>query len=273
MITVKKKFTINRSQLARKFRVENNNLDISRLISGSNLTAKRVRDFALAHRNERNKKKTANNIFRYVQISDVDTELGRIKSYRKFRGAEAPNNARRIMKYGDVLVSTRRPTRGAVVAVPKEFDGHICTVFFTTLTINNWDEVDPWYLALYLRTSLGRFQFQSIITETAYPVISDDDVLDMTVLLPDINTQREKANVYNHSVLDFFDKLNEAYSLITQAKQSVEDYLLGQEAEVLRTPKFGLDSQEIIDEDEAENNQNGTESESIPPEPVQIPLL
>lgn len=261
MITVKKKFTLNKSQLSRKFRVENNNLDITALINSTGFTVKKIGEVASSHRNERDRAATKDNTIKYVQISDIDVSLGRIKSYRKFKGSEAPNNARRIMTYGDVLVSTRRPTRGAVVAVPKEFDQEICTVFFTSLTVNNWDELDPSYLALFLRTSLGRFQFQSMITETAYPVISDEDVESMLVLLPPIENQRALAKEYEIAVKDFFSKLNETYSSITASRQKIEDFILKEEAEALDTPKFGVEVEEIIEDngrnssDEAEEGQ------------------
>lgn len=256
MISVKKAFTLPITGVSHKFRVENNNLDISELLQGSGFAAKKIRDFADAHRNERNKKQTANDVFRYVQISDIDVALGRIKSYKSFRGDQAPNNARRIMRTGDVLISTRRPTRGAIVAVPEEFDQQICTVFFTTLRIRDWSEVDPGYLALFLRTSLGRFQFQSSITETAYPVISDTDVLDMTVLLPDINRQREISQQYGAAVTQFFASLNQAYVQITSAKQAVEALVLADEAEVLESPTFGITA--VIEDVE---NEDGSEEE------------
>ena len=248
MITVKKKFTLRKSQLARKFRVENNNLDISAFISNSGFVAEKISDIAEAHRNNRNRKKTADSVFKYVQIGDIDIDLGRIKSYQTFKGSEAPNNARRIMRYGDILVSTRRPTRGAVVAVPKEFDQEICTVFFTTLTVNDWNEVDPFYLALFLRTSLGRFQFQSLITETAYPVISDEDVEDIIALIPPIEVQKTIVEKYDAAVRTFFSKLNEAYASIAFGRQETENQILGQEAEILQVPEFGLPSIEIEDD-------------------------
>lgn len=251
MISVKKAFTLPINELSHKFRVENNNLDIADLIRDSGFEAKKIKDFAFSHRNERNRKETAADSFRYVQISDIDVTLGRIKSYRTFRGDQAPNNARRIMKHGDLLISTRRPTRGAIIAVPEEFDGHICTVFFTTLRVRDWTEVDPNYLALYLRTSLGRFQFQSSITETAYPVISDADVLDMTVLLPDIDRQKAIAANYHQSVGQFFTALNEAHRGITRARQDIESFVLADEAELLEAPSFGLTTAiEEVDEEE-----------------------
>lgn len=240
MITLKKKFTLRKSEMSKKFRVENNNLDISSIVANSHLRVRRVKDVASAHREERNRKATADTTFRYVQISDVDVHLGRIRTFRTFKGAEAPNNARRIMKYGDVLVSTRRPTRGAVVAVPKEFDGHICTVFFTTLRVRDWEEVDPFFLSILLRTSLGRYQFQSMITETAYPVISDDDVESLTILLPDIDAQRQLVQEYDRSVGAFFAMLNEGYQEVARAQQDAERLVLGDAAEEISPLTFGL---------------------------------
>jgi len=256
MIHVKKAFTLRKSELGKKFRVENNNLDISALLEGSDLTAHRLGDLAEAHREERNRK-NANAKFRYIQISDIDVHLGRIKSYRVFTGDAAPNNARRKMKFGDVLVSTRRPTRGAVVAVPKDFDGQICTVFFTTLRVKDWEVLDPRYLSLFLRTSLGRFQFQSLITETAYPVISDDDVENMTVLTPDIEEQRRLSTAYSDAVTKFFANMNQAYKHVTAAKQEIETFVLGEDAEKLNTPVFGLSALE-----QAENSEDEIENES-----------
>lgn len=240
MIELKKKFVLKRSELGRKFRVENNNLDLSDIIQTTGYDIARIGDVAPAHRNDRKKAETSDSVFRYVQISDIDIELGRIKSFRTFRGDNAPNNARRIMREGDVLVSTRRPTRGAVISVPSEFDAQICTVFFTSLRVSNREELDPRYLALFLRTSLARYQFSSLITETAYPVISDDDVENMSILLPPIEVQRTLAQSFEFEVQSFFDRLNVAYAGITGARDAVESAILLNHAEVSAVRRFGL---------------------------------
>lgn len=257
MISTKKQFTIRRSALAKKFRVENNNLDITALIGATGHTVHRLGDLASAHRYERNKKATSASAFRYVQIGDIDVELGRIKSFRSFTGADAPNNARRLMSYGDVLVSTRRPTRGAIVAVPAEFEGHICTVFFTTLRVANWKVLEPRYLALFLRTSLARFQFQSMITETAYPVISDDDVESMTVLLPPLDEQHRLVEAYDTAISAYFSSINAAASAMVGARQRVEDAVVGRDAERLAVALVGLVHEVVDEEIEVEEESGG----------------
>jgi len=263
MITLKKSFILKKSQLNKKFRVENNNLEIS-FEEKSGLTVKKLKEIAISHSNDRDRKKTKDDIIKYVEIGDVDINLGKIKSFRTFKGSEAPNNARRIMSFGDVIISTRRPTRGAIFAVPQEFDKEICTAFFISLTVLDWNEVDPQYLVLFLRTSLGRLQFQSMITETAYPVIAPDDPDDMLIIYPSIDVQRQLVKEYNETVDTFFSKINKAHELIGDIKQKIENFILENDAETGEIPKFGLGLEKIaektvdgeIGEKEIEGDEN-----------------
>tara|TARA_B100001989_G_C24442621_1_gene414751 strand:+ start:72 stop:824 length:753 start_codon:yes stop_codon:yes gene_type:complete len=242
MIKTKKNFRLKISEVSRKFRVENNNLDISEILKYTDYEVFKVGDLCKPHKENRDKKLTNEKKFRYVEIGDIDVNLGTIKTYRSFFGKDAPNNAKRIMSKGDVLVSTRRPTRGAVVAVPEDFHGHICTVFFTTLKIFNWEKSDPRFLALYLRTSIAKQQFASQITETAYPVISDEDVLDIEVLLPRIDTQLKVINDYEKSLKNYFFMLDKAHKQIIDAQNNLEEKLLGDFGEKLAYKKFQLNA-------------------------------
>ena len=56
--------------------------------------------------------------FNYVEISDVDTRTGLV-GHKRILAAEAPSRARKMLRAGDVLVSTVRPERGAVAVTPK----------------------------------------------------------------------------------------------------------------------------------------------------------
>jgi hypothetical protein len=240
MIELRKAFKLRKSEIGKKFRVENNNLDISDLIASTGYGVRVLGDIAPAHRENRASRSTTDVEYKYVQIGDIDVGLGRIARFTRVLGRTAPNNARRIMQTGDVLVSTRRPTRGACAAVPAELDGQLCTIFFTTLRVADPSVVNPRYLALYLRTSLARYQFQSMITETAYPVVSDEDVESLQVLLPDIEVQRKIADEYDAAVERHFALLNEASATMVQARQSVESLLLGEHAELLTAQHAGL---------------------------------
>ena len=240
MIKTKKKFILKKSQLGSKFRVENNNLDLSSILLNNSFKVVKLRDIASYHRENRNTSKTKDVSFKYVQISDIDITLGIIKSCTIYKGSEAPNNARRIMRKEDILVSTRRPTRGAIVTVPEIFDGEICSVFFTVLRVLDKLIINPYFLSLFLRTSFCRYQFESMITETAYPVITDDDLLDMIVLVPAIEEQNELVLDYQDTIKKFNDNLNTAYDDLIKSKQNIENFLLHNDAEKLTVQTFGL---------------------------------
>ncbi|MCR6628143.1 MAG: hypothetical protein NVV67_18410 [Pseudoxanthomonas sp.] len=77
----------------------------------------------------------------------------------------------------------------------------------------------------------------------------------MTVLLPEIERQRQIAAEYGTAVAQFFSTLNEAYVQITAAKQAIESLVLADEAEVLEAPAFGLTAaiEEVEDEESSED--------------------
>ncbi len=240
MIKTKKKFTLKKSELGSKFRVENNNLDLGSILKNNSFKVVKIREIANYHRENRNTSKSKDTMFKYVQISDIDTNLGIIKSCTVYKGSEAPNNARRIMLKDDILVSTRRPTRGAIVTIPDLFDGEICSIFFTVLRVKDRTIVDPNFLSIFLRTSFCRYQFESMITETAYPVISDEDVLDMIILLPPIDDQHKIVSKNKKTIEKFNENLNKAYYDLFISKQEIEDQFLQDHAENLAIPTFGL---------------------------------
>lgn len=240
MIKTKKKFILKKSELGNKFRVENNNLDLTAILEKNEFETIKLKDIASYYRENRSPNTTKDVTFKYVQISDIDVNLGLIKSCTIYKGENAPNNAKRIMRKNDILISTRRPTRGAIVTVQDEFDGEICSIFFTSIRIHDLSIVNPIYLSLFLRTSFCRYQFQAMITETAYPVISDDDIMDMIILLPSLDDQNKLALEWQSSVKNFIGQLNTAYSGLITTKQSIENYILKEDAEKLPVPNFDL---------------------------------
>ena len=258
MIKTKKKFVLKKSELGNKFRVENNNLDLSSIIEKNEFEVVKLKEIASYQRENRNTSTSKNITFKYVQISDIDTNLGIIRSCTLYKGANAPNNAKRKIRKDDILISTRRPTRGAIVTVSDFFDGEICSIFFTVLRVLDKSRVNPYFLSLFLRTSFCRYQFESMITETAYPVISDDDVLEMSILLPPLSDQERIASMYQDSIKKFNNSLNTAYKELIISKQYIENFILKNESEKLTIPTFGL---QIFDSNGEEMNIKDFEKE------------
>lgn len=74
--------------------------------------------------------------FRYIDISAIDKDAKRITTAPVLSGAEAPSQARKAVRAGDVLVSTVRPNLNVVALVPDDLDGEIASTGFCVLRAN-----------------------------------------------------------------------------------------------------------------------------------------
>lgn len=72
-------------------------------------------------------RKTPNELFCYVDVSSVSNQTFKILDAAKMLGGKAPSRARRLIKSGDVIFATIRPTLRRIAVVPKELDGEVCS--------------------------------------------------------------------------------------------------------------------------------------------------
>ena len=69
---------------------------------------------SLCQNNEQQAKFCNDDIVEYIDVSSVNHSLKKIEKYTRYRFADAPSRARKLVRYGDVLVSTVRPNLNAV---------------------------------------------------------------------------------------------------------------------------------------------------------------
>jgi hypothetical protein len=129
--------------------------------------------------------------FTYVDIASIDVFSGLITNPQELVGSEAPSRARKVIRKGDVLVSTVRPTRGAIAVVPPNLDNQICSTGFTVLKCR--DGIDPYFLHFVLRLPSTLEQFRKFSTGSSYPAILDNDVLKTLVPSADPEGRRTIA--------------------------------------------------------------------------------
>lgn len=126
--------------------------------------------------------------FGYVDISSIDKQTYRILDTKRFRGADAPSQARRPIRAGDVLFSNVRTYLRNIAVVPDPFDAQLCSTGFTVLRSNG--AVDPGFLFRYVLTE----QFIQAVTPqqtgTHYPATSDRVVLGESIPVAPLAEQR-----------------------------------------------------------------------------------
>ncbi|PSV43253.1 restriction endonuclease subunit S [Photobacterium sp. GB-36] len=135
--------------------------------------------------------KKPDEMFRYIDISCVETSTGTVTEPQELTGSEAPSRARKLVQAYDLIISTCRPTRGAIAVVPEQYHNEICSTGFSVIRPKKG--VNPFYLHFALRLSSSLEQFRKFSTGSSYPAILDSDVLKTQIPLPDEATQNKIA--------------------------------------------------------------------------------
>ena len=144
--------------------------------------------------------------YNYVEIGDIDVGTGSAFA-NTVATEELPDNAKIMTQKGDLLVSTVRPNRGADAILG---NGDLLVSGAFTVLREDGDYPKE-VLQVLLRTSMYRDWLLRFNVGTSYPVIKDEDVLNMPIpILGDDIKQ------------DVVAKVNESASLRRQSKQLLE---------------------------------------------------
>ncbi|WP_081060229.1 restriction endonuclease subunit S [Burkholderia territorii] len=154
---------------------------------------KRVDQVATIAKDKRDPGKKPEETFQYIDISSVDVQVGAIVNQQDVEGVDAPSRARKVVRAYDLLVSTCRPTRGAVAVVPRELHNQIASTGFSVVRPKKG--INPYYLQFALRLSSTMEQFRKWSTGSSYPAILDEDVAKTLIPVPEPAEQDRIASL------------------------------------------------------------------------------
>lgn len=129
--------------------------------------------------------------FYYISLSDVNSERFEIKSSRQvFKSA--PSRARRIIKKGDVVISTVRPNLQAFTFIRENVKDVIVSTGFAVLTPK---KILGEYLFQYLFSQLVTKQFYQLVVGSNYPAVNSLDVSHLKISVPPLIEQQSIVSV------------------------------------------------------------------------------
>lgn len=152
---------------------------------------------------------SADDLFRYIDLSSVDQDTKAISDAREVACGEAPSRARQLVAAGDVLVSTVRPNLNGVARVPPDLDGATASTGFCVLRPEP-KKLDGSYLFQWVKSSAFISDMVSKATGASYPAVSDRIIFESPIPLPSLQEQRRIA-----AILDL------AETLRTQRRQAL----------------------------------------------------
>jgi len=153
--------------------------------------------------------------YNYTEISDVNTSDGNV-SYNEIDVTELPDNGKMKLKKGHLIVSKVRPYRGAVAIIREDPNNYVGSGAFTILEENG--KVKKEVLQILLRTKPYQELIMKYNVGSSYPVVKDEDILNLPIPIIDNSIQQQIAEKIEES----FRLKQESERLLDLAKRAVE---------------------------------------------------
>jgi restriction endonuclease S subunit len=148
--------------------------------------------------------------FDYIEISEVDLTTGEFNT-SKIIGEEAPDRAQWVVNKDDILVSTVRPIRNAIVLIKEGKENLVCSSGFSILHPKT---IQANYLFLYFKVPFIAKLLDRHTTATEYPAINWNDVLNTPIYVGSKEFQTKISLIMDKS----FALLKQSRSLYSQAE-------------------------------------------------------
>ena len=177
---------------------------------------------------------------RYVDVSAISRDELRILSDAEYSASDAPSRARKIVKAGDTIFATIRPTLRRIAQIPASLDDEIVSTAFCVLR-PNLSAIHPDFLYFAMQLECVTDGISLVQTGASYPAVRDADVLNQAVPLPPLSDQYAIATALKlarSAVLCQKRCEDAAMSLKRTAMQTL--FTRGLRNEVQKDTEFGL---------------------------------
>ena len=132
--------------------------------------------------------------FKYIDVSGISSEKLVIVDTKEIQGIAAPSRARKEVKEEDIILATVRPYLKRVAIVPKNLDGQVCSTAFCVVRANR-NEIMPRFLYYYMTFDKFVIKISGFQTGSAYPAVSDSQVMSERVPIPKLYEQQKIAEI------------------------------------------------------------------------------
>ena len=152
----------------------------------------------------------------YIDLASVDVRTHRIISeLTVITKDNAPSRAQQIVKTGDVLFGTTRPTLMRYCQIPNELDGSICSTGYCIFRAN-----ENIVLARWIFHVVSANVFYDYVEKNqqgaGYPSISDSMLKKMLIPVPPLSVQR--------MIVEVLDKFTELEAELEARRRQYEHY-------------------------------------------------
>ena len=143
----------------------------------------------------------------YIDIGNVDSS-GTIHEIVDYRFEAAPSRARRIVRDGDVIISTVRTYLQAIAPIISPPENLIVSTGFAVVRPRP-DQLDPGFCRYAVQEPRFLAEVEMRSTGISYPAINASEIADISIALPELPFQ-QRASAFLDAELTQLDTLIEA---------------------------------------------------------------
>ena len=152
--------------------------------------------------------------YKYIELSNIG-KSGEISNVETIIGAELPTRARRIVKKGQVIVSSIEGSLESCALIGDEYDNALCSTGFYVVSS---DKINPETLLTVFKSKAMQAMMKKRCSGTILTAMTKDEFLSMPIPKVDVNIQLEIATKIQES----FALRKKSFELLELAKTAVE---------------------------------------------------
>lgn len=155
-----------------------------------------------------------NSEYKYIELSNVGAN-GDISDVQVVQGIDLPSRARRIVRKGQVIVSSIEGSLNSCALIDDDYDGALCSTGFYVIDST---KINSESLLVLFKSKPIQALLKQRCSGTILTAISKDEFLNLPLLIIDNEIQKEIAE----KVQESFRLRNEAKQLLSNAVKAVE---------------------------------------------------
>lgn len=161
--------------------------------------------------------------FPYIEIGAINIIDGKINEVSRVPIEKAPSRARVIVRTNDIIISTTRPSRGAISKISEQENLYIASTGFSVIRgVDN--SVNRDYLFSVLRLDISLKQMMQRSTGGNYPAITQEELSKILIPLPLVDIQNRIVSIIQTA----YSKKQSKESKAQQFLDNIDTYLLNE---------------------------------------------
>ncbi len=156
--------------------------------------------------------------FKYVELANINSSIGVIDGYEELLGKEAPSRAKRMLKNGDVIVSSVEGSLEKVALIDSSEEGYLASTGFFQLRSK---EILPEALLVLSRSLVFQMQLKKRCAGTILTAVPKESISDILIPLIPKPTQQKIADLVKKS----HEARKKSKQLLEEAKRKVEEMI------------------------------------------------